>query len=79
MECGNGIGHHIKMKVSNNKPLIVGKTATPIGVVPAVCLINPKYSANVGAIQRAASCFDVKQVWYTGSRIKLEEGGTVAS
>lgn len=31
-----------------NKPLIVGKNSTPIGTYPAVCLINPKYSANVG-------------------------------
>jgi tRNA(Leu) C34 or U34 (ribose-2'-O)-methylase TrmL len=28
----------------------------------------------VGAVIRLASCFDFKQVWYTGNRIQLEEG-----
>lgn len=60
--------------MSSNNPLIIGKNTPAIGECPAVCLINPKYAANVGAIQRAASCFDVHQLWFTGNRIKLEEG-----
>lgn len=57
-----------------NGPMIIGKNTPALGECPAICLINPKYKANVGAIQRAASCFDVRQVWYTGDRIALEEG-----
>lgn len=53
---------------------IFGKNSTPTGVCPALILCNPKYSANVGAIVRAASCFGAKQVWWTGNRVKLEEG-----
>lgn len=63
-----------RKKMNKNGPLIIGKNSPAMGECPAVCLINPKYTANVGAIQRAASCYDVKQVWFTGNRIKLEEG-----
>jgi tRNA(Leu) C34 or U34 (ribose-2'-O)-methylase TrmL len=38
-------------------------------------LCNPKYPHNVGAIIRAASCFDVSQVWFTGDRIAEELKG----
>lgn len=51
----------------------VGKNASPIGVPPAVLLINPKYPRNVGACIRALSCYGVKQLWYTGNRFKLDE------
>jgi len=51
-----------------------GKNAAPVGVTPAVCMINPKFPHNVGAAVRAASCFDVSQVWYTGNRIQIDEG-----
>lgn len=57
-----------------NGPLIIGKNMPAVGQCPAVLLINPKYKANVGAIQRAASCYNVHQVWFTGNRISLEEG-----
>jgi tRNA(Leu) C34 or U34 (ribose-2'-O)-methylase TrmL len=53
---------------------IFGKNTQPLGRYPAVLLTNPKYAANVGAIVRAASCFDAKQVWWTGNRVKLDEG-----
>lgn len=36
---------------------------------PSIVLENPKYARNVSAIVRLASCFDVKQVWYTGKRM----------
>lgn len=54
--------------------IIIGKNAASVAEYPAICLINPKYKANVGAIQRAASCFGAKQIWYTGNRIALAEG-----
>lgn len=57
-----------------NPKAIFGKNAKPEGIVPAVILCNPKYSANVGAVQRAASCFGFKQVWWTGNRVRLDEG-----
>ena len=44
----------------------------PKGVVPAVVLINPNFSHNVGAALRGCSCFDVKQLWWTGSRVKID-------
>lgn len=49
-----------------------GKKAKTVGVAPAIVLSNPKYAYNVGAIIRAASCFGVNQVWYTGDRISLD-------
>jgi tRNA(Leu) C34 or U34 (ribose-2'-O)-methylase TrmL len=61
--------------MKTEKPLIVGKGATPKGIFPAVCLINPKYSANVGAALRACSCFDVKQLWWTGDRVQMPGKG----
>jgi len=51
---------------------IYGKTNTKVGVVPSIILINPKFPHNVGAAVRAASCFGVRQVWYTGERVAME-------
>lgn len=48
------------------------KDAKPVGLTPSVILINPKYPHNVGAAVRAASCFGVKQVYFTGDRIPLD-------
>ena len=45
-----------------------------VGKAPAIVLVNPKYRHNVGAAIRAASCFGVSQVWYTGDRIQLKPG-----
>jgi tRNA(Leu) C34 or U34 (ribose-2'-O)-methylase TrmL len=42
------------------------------GVAPAVALINPKFPRNVGAVVRAASCYGIKQVWFSGTRVSLE-------
>jgi tRNA(Leu) C34 or U34 (ribose-2'-O)-methylase TrmL len=49
-----------------------GKHAAPVGVTPAIALINPKYGHNVGAAIRAASCYDVKQVFWTGNRVRQD-------
>lgn len=45
-----------------------------VGADLAVALFNPKFPHNVGATVRAASCFGVPQVWFTGSRVSLEGG-----
>jgi tRNA(Leu) C34 or U34 (ribose-2'-O)-methylase TrmL len=42
------------------------------GATPAVALINPKFPRNVGAVVRAASCYGIPQVWFSGSRVSLE-------
>lgn len=36
---------------------------------PSIILENPKFPRNVSAIVRLASCFGIKQVWYTGKRM----------
>lgn len=51
-----------------------GKNAKPEGKYPAILLTNPKYSANVGAALRAASCFGAQQLWWTGNRVRLDDG-----
>ena len=51
---------------------VYGKSAPPVGVWPSIVLMNPKYPHNVGQIVRAASCYGVKQVWWTGHRVSLD-------
>jgi tRNA(Leu) C34 or U34 (ribose-2'-O)-methylase TrmL len=41
------------------------------GHTPAIVLIDPKFPHNVGAAVRAASCYGVRQVWFTGDRVHL--------
>jgi len=53
--------------------LIIGKTCNA-GIAPAVALVNPKNASNLGMVIRLASCYNVKQVWYTGDRIQIAEG-----
>lgn len=60
-----------KKKGKSMAPLIVGKSSPKIGLTPAVALVNPKYPHNVGSIMRAASCFGVRQVWFSGNRVSL--------
>lgn len=48
------------------------KSAKPVGITPAVALYNPKYAHNVGAAMRAASCYGVKQLFYSGDRVSME-------
>jgi tRNA(Leu) C34 or U34 (ribose-2'-O)-methylase TrmL len=35
-------------------------------------LNSPKYAHNVGAVVRAASCYGIRQVYFTGNRIQKE-------
>jgi tRNA(Leu) C34 or U34 (ribose-2'-O)-methylase TrmL len=48
-----------------------GKKAPPRGVTPAIALVNPRYPKNVGMVVRLASCYGLKQVWFTGKRVSL--------
>ena len=48
------------------------KNTLPKGQFPAVILIDPKYPHNVGAALRACSCFGLKQLWWTGSRVSID-------
>jgi tRNA(Leu) C34 or U34 (ribose-2'-O)-methylase TrmL len=41
------------------------------GRPPAIALIDPKFPHNVGAAVRAASCYGIGQVWFTGTRVQL--------
>ena len=40
---------------------------------PGIVLIDPKFPHNVGGTIRACSCFGVKSLVWTGSRIKLSK------
>jgi tRNA(Leu) C34 or U34 (ribose-2'-O)-methylase TrmL len=42
------------------------------GVAPAIGLVDPKFPHNVGAAVRAASCYGIRQVWFTGERVRLD-------
>jgi len=48
-----------------------GKRAPVHGNCPALALVNPKYPNNVGTVVRLASCYGVRQVWFTGERVSL--------
>lgn len=48
-----------------------GKKAPAHGETPAIALVNPKYPHNVGMVVRLASCYGLKQVWFTGDRVSL--------
>jgi tRNA(Leu) C34 or U34 (ribose-2'-O)-methylase TrmL len=62
----------MKKNNGNNEPAIYGKTGKREGISPAIAMINPKFPHNVGAAVRAASCFGIPQVWFTGNRVKLD-------
>jgi tRNA(Leu) C34 or U34 (ribose-2'-O)-methylase TrmL len=51
--------------------IVTGSVRRGDGVTPAVALVDPKYPHNVGAAVRAASCFGVGQVWFSGDRVSL--------
>jgi len=44
-----------------------------VGADLAVALVRPKFPHNVGAAVRAASCFNVPQVWFTGDRFEFDK------
>lgn len=51
---------------------VLGKKARPHGLTPAIALIDPKYPHNVGMTVRLASCYGLRQVWFTGERVSLD-------
>ena len=52
--------------------IVTGSVRRGDGITPAVALVNPKFPHNVGAAVRAASCYGVRQVWFSGSRVQLD-------
>lgn len=42
------------------------------GTAPAVILIDPRYPHNVGGAFRACACWGMKQLWWTGDRVKVD-------
>jgi tRNA(Leu) C34 or U34 (ribose-2'-O)-methylase TrmL len=54
------------------KTAVWGKNMPKQGQFPAIALLNPKYARNVGAVVRSASCFGLKQVWFSGNRVSLD-------
>jgi tRNA(Leu) C34 or U34 (ribose-2'-O)-methylase TrmL len=51
---------------------VLSKDAAPMGRSPAITLIDPKYTHNVGMVVRLASCYGLGQVWFTGERVSLD-------
>lgn len=45
------------------------------GVAPALVLVDPRWARNVGVAVRAASCYGIGQVWFTGSRVGFDLAG----
>lgn len=60
---------------SNIQTAIWGRNADDVGVAPSIALINPKSASNVGMAVRLASCYGIKQVWWTGNRVNLDISG----
>jgi tRNA(Leu) C34 or U34 (ribose-2'-O)-methylase TrmL len=52
--------------------IISGPIRRGDGIAPAIALVSPKYAHNVGAAVRAASCYGVRQVWFTGDRVRVD-------
>ena len=52
--------------------IVTGPVRPGDGVTPAVALVDPKFPHNVGAAVRAASCYGVRQVWFSGDRVRLD-------
>jgi tRNA(Leu) C34 or U34 (ribose-2'-O)-methylase TrmL len=52
--------------------IVTGPVRPGDGITPAVALVDPKFPHNVGAAVRAASCHGVRQVWFSGDRVRLD-------
>ena len=52
-----------------------GKKSKKLGITPAIGLVDPKYPHNVAEVLRAASCYGIKQLWYSGNRVSLVANG----
>ena len=51
--------------------IVSGPVRRGDGQAPAVALVDPKFPHNVGAAVRAASCYGIRQVWFSGDRVQL--------
>jgi tRNA(Leu) C34 or U34 (ribose-2'-O)-methylase TrmL len=51
--------------------IVTGPVRRGDGKAPAIGLIDPKFPHNVGAAVRAASCYGIGQVWFSGDRVQL--------
>jgi len=51
--------------------IVTGPVRRGDGTTPAVVLVDPKFPHNVGSAVRAASCYGLGQVWFTGDRVQL--------
>ncbi len=56
--------------VASPKITIVCKNAPPVGVTPAVCLVNPKNARNVAGVMRNCSSLGVSQLFWSGERVR---------
>src|SRR5437764_14582815 len=52
--------------------IVTGPVRPGDGITPAIALVDPKFPHNVGAAVRAASCYGVRQVWFSGDRVRLD-------
>ena len=52
--------------------IVTGPIRRGDGIAAAVALVDPKFPHNVGAAVRAASCYGVRQVWFSGDRVRLD-------
>ena len=50
--------------------IVTGPIRRGDGITPALALVDPKFPHNVGAAVRAASCYGVRQVWFSGDRVQ---------
>lgn len=55
-----------------SKSAFVRRGDPPVGLAPSVVLCDPRFGHNVGMVVRLASCYGLKQVWYTGDRVSLD-------
>jgi tRNA(Leu) C34 or U34 (ribose-2'-O)-methylase TrmL len=55
----------------NGMSIVTGPIRRGDGVPPAIALVDPKFPHNVGAAVRAASCYGIGQVWFSGDRVQL--------
>src|SRR5262245_7902591 len=49
-----------------------GRKAPPHGDASAIGLVEATYAHNVGMVVRLASCYGLRQVWFTGDRVTLD-------
>lgn len=56
-----------------NQPWLPGRKGKKEGKDPSIILTNPKFAHNVGQVVRAASCFGIGQVWFTGNRVRFDD------